>query len=661
MKQELLKDILIVFGVWFAIAYVASGFPPSFVPHVLGGVGLIWIIGVAGGTAAVLAVREWSGNKAQRKIEDAVVGSALVEATIMDGDSDRTLYHVPLPCPPTPERAGIDGHPAHKLPWWAEYARQHPAHAAVIDESYAVMQSRKDLPAGVDKHQGVTLVEHSMNVMESLLAIAPEWAFEGVKNSKGRIIAPLIDASGKPHTFDDGSPLTHPILPVAAFAHDIGKVTCLVMEGGKPTAMLAGHGEKGAALLRAMPTVAALPMEDRDSLLMAVKYYHHLSDMPLTAWLGDRTRSLTALLYVADCRSAYNKHRGRTEDDEAATLYPITEAAHTPTEAPTTDEQAVAEPTEPTPAEAPEASPAELAQAQPTATDLPPLPPLPPLPESAPAEADYAMDNGASPLDLFTDLIDSPEAVNSKAKQRRLGWKYGEWTFIQLDAIRLAAANLAADKTIMEGDASKSVFMRTLLRQLASKGWLYLGDPARNPHEAIWRVASSRSADQGADTANSYLALVIRSVATVRLAATADCPASPRITDPDSGWQQPSTPETGAKSARTAEARAEIDQLDALMNGFMPSDNSCCDVTKERSSMVARRNERPPLTAGVLVALVQEKSSAYGLSVKRKGDGPRFASFDVDALREAFAFDTDHLPDGVRYVEANQKLWVRLP
>lgn len=658
MKQELLKDVVVVFFIWFVVCYAFSGFPLTYIPSVALGVLLIWTIGIAGGIAAALAVRDWVGNVAQRQIDEAVVGSASAEATIMDGDEDKTLYQVPLPFSPEPKYAtkgsGVfpwsrktsPSNPVHKLPWWPKYAQMHPTFAAVIDQAYDVMEARPGLPAGVDKHQGVKLVEHSINVMETLLTIAPTWKFDGVKNTKGKIIAPLLSGDGQPHTFGDGSPFTNPILPVAAFAHDIGKVKCLVMEGKKAKAMLPGHGEKGAAILRSMPTVIALKMEDRDALLMAVKYYHHLSDMPLATWITDGMRSLTALLYLADCQSAFNKGRGRPEDDEAASIYAAEKAPPVPAGTPAPE--AVAETEEmdidaaPTTA-GPETAPEVGAEATPA------------------VEEDYVLDSGATPLDVLVDLIESPDAVNSKSKPRRLGWKHGEWTFIQLDSLTRAAAKLADDKGILL-DGAKGRFIQTLLRQLGAKGWLYVGE-GRNPEGSIWNVISSRT-EASSDTANSYDAIVIRSEASVRLAATADCPASPRILDQDSGWVQPAESPAGqaeeAKAAAKAEqAESALDELDAIMNGFVPPADSSGDVTKVRGSVAPAT--KPTLSSGVLIALAQENAAGYGILVRKKPDGTKYACFDVDSLDASFSWDKDNVPEGLRYVEASQKMWVRLP
>jgi hypothetical protein len=120
-----------------------------------------------------------------------------------------------------------------------------------------------------------------------------------------------------------------------AFAHDIGKVACYQFKDGTVTSFIGGHGERGAALLRRLQSVMELPMEDRDALLLGVEFYHHLSDMPTARWISDRIRSLTALLYVADCDASETEGDKDKHADEARTLYlgviqPQAPAATTP-------------------------------------------------------------------------------------------------------------------------------------------------------------------------------------------------------------------------------------------------------------------------------------------------------------------------------------------
>lgn len=624
MRQKLLKDVLIVFAVWFAIGYYASGLPVSLAPDVAKGVVMIWIVGGCAGVCAAWTHRRWGVRRAQTSIAGAGVSDGNASAAIMDGDEARTLYEVALPVPPPPKMGSAAGNPMHKLAWWSKYALTHPEHAAVINDVYGIMQSRPGLQAGIDFHQGATLVEHSMDVVNKLLELAPGWTCDGLKNSAGAIIAPVQGADGLPHTFGEGTAIAAPVLPIAAFAHDIGKVVCLVEDDRGNPVMLHGHGLKGAEILRTLPSVAALPMEDRDALLIAVKYYHALTHIPLAQWIGDEARSLAALLYTADSQSEFNRARDTTLQAPSPAEQACVGAAETP-------------------------APDTQVMSGPEALD-------------APDDKRYVTDSGATPLDAMLDALAEVENINSKAVGRRLGWKYGAWVYIVVDQFLPWAAIRMEDPALRTGGARQTLFMDTLLTTLAAHGWLYLGAPARSPADAVWKAASSSNNDISAS--RSYEAIVIGVAAADHLANIEDCRYAPLLLDKDAGaLAQPMVASVGGQEAEddggqelVAGSASEVDIL-ADFDGRSAFDEpnwlDKVDEAKKCDTVALRRNEKGevhhgkrPLTASILTGYAKAQTAMYGHDTFER-NGFEFHLFDVELLEASFAFNTKELPAGI--------------
>lgn len=666
MKQQLLRDILIVFGFWFVVAYYASGFPITLIPNVAKGVLLIWLVGGCVGLSAAWCARRWFVNQTQRKLGSDVAESDHASASIMDGDAARTLHRVNLPVPPPPERGSEHGNPLHALDWWPAFAQQHPAHAAVINDTYAVMQSRPNLPAGVDHHIGTTLAEHSMNVVEKILALAPDWKFDGIKNTRGTIIIPLNNPDGDPHTFGTGTVLDNPILPVAAFAHDLGKVECLVMENGKPVEMRPGHGEKGAEMLRRLPSVAALGMGDRDALLLSVKYYHHPSHIPLAKWIGDRPRSLTALLYEADVRSAFNRARDGVAG-RPAEGGPTAAPAPAPTPGPTVA---------PAPAPGSESESKSAPASTPAAEQDTPAPPesKSTAPEgeataAAPAPA-YTSESGLTPLDALTELLSEHKRINGTSKLDRLAWKYGDWVYVSVDQLAALASQRLADKSIAGVAAGRSPFMATLLESLAERQWLYRGSPARAPAKSIWTAASSSSGDTR--RATKYQAIVVSAALAPYCNALDDCTYPPLLLDDDAGeLATPPAPKPRPTAPTKPDDTPDPDDFEAAFRNCMEHDQMQ-QTDQPRSDTVAfRSNKKAPgaipketLTAGILVQMAHAAQPLYGME-RREVNGANVLIFDVFLLQNDFEFDPEEAPKGTKYatgkVDGKLKVVVRAP
>lgn len=645
MKQNLFNAILIVFLVWFVIAYLASGLTFSLFPEVARGVLLIWIVGGCAGVSLAWIARRWMVSRTQHTIAGAGEPDPRIDASIKDGeDDDAAYFRVALPRIEPPDMKSSAGNPAHSQRWWSALAADHPGHAAVIDDVFAIMQTRPHLPAGIDGHQHVTLVEHSIDVVVKMLELAPTWKFEGIENTRGTIIAPV--QSDSPHTFGAGTAVSEPLLVTAAFAHDVGKVECLVTEDGRATSILPHHGQRGAELLRRLPSVAALPMDERDALLIAVKYYHHLSNIPLADWIGDRPRSLAALLYQADSESSYNKRREGEEPDVSVTP------------------QAAEDATPETEATAPAA--AALSDEG-----------------TAPAQArtvpGYSTPNGATPLDVAIEILSEHGRVNATSTAKRVAWKYGDWVYVSIAKLVTDAARKLADSTVAAGDPAKSPFVATLLAELDAKGCLYRGEPPRAAADAVWETVSSSNGDTG--SARKYWTVVLSTKTLPYLSAVEDCRYPPLLVGKDAGSlaKPPVQAVQGSGTDAGAEGQGDLDfdaAIDLMIGRSVnereinknarrtPAISEKCDTVALTRKETQQQIAKPMVTADMLVAMGRSEKPLYGME-QQVHEGMTVLFFDAGQLAQDYAFATNDPPRNTRIVtgkgDGRQKIAVVVP
>ena len=212
MKNPLLSSFVIVTAFWYGVLAILSRALLHEIPlYALKG---LWIalVGVFWG---VLAFAVWMavvrGNK---------------QHGLKSGDSRRglsiTLGDFPRGSPP-PERVSCSESflPEQFSTWFTAYQAAHPAHAALLRAVMEIYLAHVSLPASPvpGGHGGATLMQHSLNVLTTILGMAPSWRYDGHKNKKGQNVVPLIDGT---YRFD----ATDPLIPIAGFAHDIGKITC---------------------------------------------------------------------------------------------------------------------------------------------------------------------------------------------------------------------------------------------------------------------------------------------------------------------------------------------------------------------------------------------------------------------------------------------------
>lgn len=288
MKNPLLSSFVIVTAFWYGVLAIPSRALLHEIPvYALKGV-WIALVGLFWG---VLAYAVW-----------LAVVRANKQHALKSGDSRRglsiSLGDFPRGAPP-PDRVPCNEPflPVQLSTWFTAYQAAHSVHAELIRAVMEVYQTRALLPASPvpGGHGGATLMQHSLNALATILGMASSWRYDGHKNKKGLIVFPLIDGT---YRFD----ATDPLIPLAGLAHDIGKITCYRQrEDGLVEEVKPKHDTEGGKLLITLAAFWALPKGDRDTLNLALSFYHHINSLPL--WADDRTRALTELLITADIRT----------------------------------------------------------------------------------------------------------------------------------------------------------------------------------------------------------------------------------------------------------------------------------------------------------------------------------------------------------------------
>ena len=213
---------------------------------------------------------------------------------------------------------------------WLESAKKdHPRHATLFLAIWDIYSAHADWPAShrVGGHGGRTLTEHCVAVVQTSLATASGFKYEGVKlKTKGKrtnTIIPLLDPE---YAFDAADPL----IPVLALAHDIGKLeaykrkadgTVGITDDGTGRAfddLGVDHDALGARILARVPEFWGLPPADRRIASFVIGYYHHPASFPVErdgSSLGDRMCALLQFLIESD-KATGRAESGLAESDE---------------------------------------------------------------------------------------------------------------------------------------------------------------------------------------------------------------------------------------------------------------------------------------------------------------------------------------------------------
>lgn len=489
-KNDLLRSHLVVTLFWFLVLFVAyKGFDLKMLAISLNYAILVAVGGVACGAALWVAVdMSRRGGVLSRYGTHALRGASSTIGAI--------------PVAQEPKRGKVKASTlSSRFPWWDAYRARHPAHADAFRAILAVMASNPKLPASPvpGGHGGATLIEHSFNVVDTLMQMAPKWVYRGHRNKKGEIVFPLLDATRSESGFrfaqDD------PILPLTALAHDIGKLSCYRMVGddGQVIEVRKNHDVEGAKLLRAIPEVMDLPWKDKVALLTACEYYHHLGAIPYSTWIDDRARALVELLIAADIATGRREGGAVTDEYEDADLAPMQ------------------------PDEAGNAASVDAAETEP-----PPETRNPPTGRATSVNEAEALHGSA--LDLAYSVLLEPGRVNGTNAATRVAWKHGEWLYISDAKLRSAVARKTGDSGYNEPPHLGSMhrFTLELMARLAEKGALLQEIDGHHFSEKR-AIYTTRSATPGKSAVESKFVIVAKTSAFPGLENVADCRSAPEI------------------------------------------------------------------------------------------------------------------------------------
>jgi len=491
MKNPLLSSFVIVMAFWYGILAIFSR-APLHVIHVYAFRGL-WIV-LIGLCWGVLAFVVWlavvRGNK---------------QHGLQSGDSRRglsiSLGEFPRGAPP-PARSPCSEPflPEQFSAWFTGYQAAHPSHAKLMQAVIEVYQAHALLPASPvpGGHGGATLMQHSLNVLATILSMAPSWRYDGHKNKKGQNVFPLIDGT---YRFD----VTDPLIPIAGFAHDIGKITCYRQrQDGLVDEIRPNHDTEGGKLLVTLEEFWMLPKEDRDALNLALSFYHHINSLPL--WADDRTRALTELLITADIRTgtAEGEKNMAAMYEDIDTLPAWEEGAELPAPAIT------------------------VRSTSPNRTADVDSAPTPPTDHFDPSGAD---ENEGWAWDQFEALILEPGRINGNEKSIRVGFKHGEWVYVNDAVLRTAlSTSLNAPRlTEQPGRGQMSPVTRTLLGRLSRQGLLYQHHDGRDFSEKSALFKMVMHGTGGKIVQNWGFTMIFKSEAFPSIRQMPDCKYQPRI------------------------------------------------------------------------------------------------------------------------------------
>lgn len=389
---------------------------------------------------------------------------------------------------------------ASRFRWWNEYRKAYPGHADAFLAVFSVMYATPRLPASPVSggHGGATLIEHSFSVVDTMLQMAPKWSYRGHKNKRGEISFPLLDNTRAEFRFSAGDPILH----LAAFAHDIGKVACYKMNpDGSVREVRKNHDIEGAKILRSLPEVMALPWKEQMALLTACEFYHHIGSLPYSTWIDDRARALIELLIAADIATGQREGGAVVDSYEDADLV-----------VPQTPEKTITQPDDEMESEQ---------ESMDAHADVHPDRPIP---------ARDADSMHGTALDLAYSVLLEPGRVNGTNASTRIAWKHGEWLYISDARLRAAVATLTGDSiyNVLPHRGNMHAFTLDLMAQLAEKKYLLQDHKGQKFSEkrALYTTVSSVS---GKSPVESKFVLVANVKAFPGLENAADCKAAPEI------------------------------------------------------------------------------------------------------------------------------------
>lgn len=373
----------------------------------------------------------------------------------------------------TPPRAPMTRQLLAKLRTWPgydAYVSRYPEYAAVFNAIAAILAARQDVAAShvPGGHAGLNLFDHSLNVVRAASRMAGRYRYYGLYRN-GKLMRPVADPKGY-YAFKDDDP----IIPIAALAHDLGKLISYEVIEGKTTKKMEAHDIPGRRLLSLVPELYALPTEDKHAICMAVGLYHHIhggvadglyrDGVFYSDWISDRIYAMIHFLEYVDIQT------GRIESGQK----PL----------PFFEPQSIG-------SEDPEAA-QEAPKADPTAqADTPATP-------SAPEET--ASGEGTSEDGLYFQWFVELIRQNARKKTGAIAHRYNGWVFVDDTQwrkwLRITGKPVANPESLLRQPSPGVIHPITLelLRELADKNLLLLtaGDKHYTYKSALYHVSMEK-------------------------------------------------------------------------------------------------------------------------------------------------------------------------
>lgn len=468
------------------------------------------------------------------------------------------------------------------LAQWLEYIQEHrPDIHAVFNALTDIYAANLALPAAPVPfgHGGRSLFDHTMVVVEMIIAKSQSFNFDGSYSKSGKKISGLND----PHyTFDRGDPL----IPLIGYAHDIGKIEAYkLLPDGRVKEVLPDHDRPGRLLLARLDEVWGLPKDDRDALMNAVGYYHHPHALP--RHVEDRSRALMELLLEADL--AAGEWEGKNPLSTTPRAAPVPRVSTTRTEpvVPTTPQAWLS----------PEKEPAIPASAP--ATSLPVEAPGTAEAGSAQTDRESLTDHEQNLVHQLIGVLAMPDSINGKRRQFRIGYKYEDFVYLKEASLCKAIADALGEPKLASPAARKgdnrSPLTEDIMRSLDKLGLLMLEHDGRtySYKTAIFTVDWYDARAFRPDPPKSVSDLLLETdPATVilrikgplsHLAKLADCRLVPKIVRPLMGTHKAINKQKGSaiERAPTAPVEKTDEIVDKEPETRVDSDGKVPPITKE--------------------------------------------------------------------------------
>jgi len=288
MRNPIISSTLVVFGFWWAVAFVWGakefGFPQDLMYLTVATKAAI----LGAGTFLIAAFAMWG----KRWIDQG----GLMETHARGAQCSIGVLPGLVRWARSKKSTTVNAKRWPRTARWQKEAPEEYAKAfqAILD----TLGAQPKLPASpvAGGHGGQTLLDHSLNVVETGLELMDRWTFARRPND------PL---AGSSVSTDDRD-----VMVLILAGHDLGKLEAFRMEGGKVVEWKRSHDREGARILATMEETWAIPEDDRKTLIAVVSHEHHPQDLPMHT--GDRTRLLLEFLIDSDAEAS-RREEGKTD------------------------------------------------------------------------------------------------------------------------------------------------------------------------------------------------------------------------------------------------------------------------------------------------------------------------------------------------------------